>query len=112
MKKKAVKQIMNRWYNEQGKLHREDGPAEVFPNGTEKWYINGLLHREDGPACVYANGSLEYRIHGKLHREDGPALVYHDGAEYWYINGEYRRDLGKRKSTLLCCQCKKRKIIN
>ena len=28
------------WFNN-GKLHREDGPAIIFPDGTQFWYING-----------------------------------------------------------------------
>jgi len=25
-----------------GSLHREDGPAIVFKNGSEYWYLNGV----------------------------------------------------------------------
>jgi hypothetical protein len=51
------------WYNEDNKLHREDGPAIEWANGGKSWYIND-----------------------KLHREDGPAIEYTDGSKYWYIN--------------------------
>jgi len=44
----------------QGKLHREDGPAIEYPNGTKKWYLNGKRHREDGPAVEYPNGTKEW----------------------------------------------------
>ena len=40
----------NRWYNDHGKLHREDGPAIVTSDGHYCWYRNGKLHREDVPA--------------------------------------------------------------
>jgi hypothetical protein len=33
-------------------LHREDGPAVIWPHGTKEWYQNGVLHREDRPAVV------------------------------------------------------------
>jgi len=31
-------------------LHREDGPAVEWYNGSKEWYKNAKLHREDGPA--------------------------------------------------------------
>jgi len=29
------------WKNENGYFHREDGPAVIYPDGTQYWYING-----------------------------------------------------------------------
>jgi len=53
------------------------------------WYnLDGLLHREDGPATVYADGRKEWWINGKRHREDGPAVEYADGAKTWFLNGK------------------------
>ena len=46
-----------RWYNADGKLHRDDGPAIEWANGTTFWFLNGEQHREDGPAIEWANGS-------------------------------------------------------
>ena len=38
-----------RWYrNAMGQLHRDDGPAVEWSNGTKSWYQNGLRHRTDG----------------------------------------------------------------
>ena len=74
------------WFNN-GKLHREDGPAIIFPDGTQFWYINGKRHREDGPARIYPDGTQEWYISGKRHRENGPAVIYQDGRQYWCING-------------------------
>jgi hypothetical protein len=71
-------------YYREGRLHREDGPADVWRSvdgltTVEKYYREGRLHREDGPALVwcYANGSTmeQYYRNGELHREDGPAVV-------------------------------------
>ena len=28
--------------NEQGELHREDGPATMWANGTKFWYFDGI----------------------------------------------------------------------
>jgi len=55
---------------------------------TKYWYLNGNLHREDGPAAEYANGTKFWYLNGKLHREDGPAAECADGTKYWYLNGE------------------------
>ena len=75
-------------------LHREDGPAIVYANGSKSWYINGKCHREDGPAIVYASGSKTWYLNGKCHREDGPAFEYADGSKEWFINGKYHREDG------------------
>ncbi len=75
------------WYIN-GKLHREDGPAIIYPNGGEDWYINGKLHREDGPAAIFPDGIQKWYINDQLHREDGPAAIFPDGKQFWYINGK------------------------
>lgn len=49
---------------------------------------DGLLHREDGPAVEYADGSREWFLDGQRHREDGPAIEYHDGTHEWYLDGK------------------------
>jgi len=54
--------------------------------GTKFWNLNGKLHREDGPAIEYTDGSTEWYVNGELHREDGPACEYTDGDKYWFIN--------------------------
>jgi hypothetical protein len=76
-----------RWYNEQGELHREDGPAVKRTDGSKYWYLNGKLHREDAPAVEWENGYKEWWKNGNCHREDGPAVEYTDGAKLWYLNG-------------------------
>ena len=47
------------YYNENNKLHREDGPAIEYVDGDKWWYKNEKLHREDGPAMEY-DGYKEY----------------------------------------------------
>lgn len=51
------------WYKDDN-LHREDGPAVIYPNGARFWYINDQLHREDGPAAVHPNGNMSWFLHG------------------------------------------------
>lgn len=46
-----------RWYNSEGKLHREGGPAVEDSGGNKLWYRNGKRHREDDPAVEDANGT-------------------------------------------------------
>lgn len=45
----------------QGRYHREDGPAYEADDGSWAWYKHGRLHRTDGPAVrlVYGNGQIE-----------------------------------------------------
>ena len=62
------KDCTTKWYNEDNKLHREDGPAVEYSDGEKYWYLNGKRHREDGPAIEYANGDKSWYIDDKLHR--------------------------------------------
>lgn len=77
-------------------LHRKDGPAIEWYNGTKHWMINGKKHRKNGPAIEYSNGSKEWYKNGKLHREDGPAVVFIDNEgthEQFFLNGkEFSRE--------------------
>jgi hypothetical protein len=51
-----------RWYNEKGELHRDDGPAIIYPNGDKYFYQNGKLR-----VVHYAEGGCEsYDNDGKL----------------------------------------------
>jgi len=75
------------WYLN-GKLHREDGPAVEYSDGTKEWYVNGKRHRENGPAIEWADGDKYWYLNGKRHREDGPAIEKSsDGTKRWYLNG-------------------------
>ena len=56
--------------------------------GTRYWYNAGLLHRLDGPAVEFTDGSAEWWLNGELHCETGPAIIHNDGTEEWWINGE------------------------
>ena len=62
-------------YQLNGKLHREDGPAIEYADGTKCWYVDGKRHRTDGPAIEWANGHKEWYIDGKCHRLDGPSVT-------------------------------------
>ena len=68
-------------------LHREDGPAVEWWDGSKEWYLNGKLHREDGPAVEWWDGYKAWYLNGERHREDGPAIECSDGYKEWYLNG-------------------------
>ena len=79
------------WFLPDGRGHREDGPAVIQPNGTERWYFNGKLHRDNGPAITYFDGEMRWYHHGYLHRKDGPAIVFAHGGECWYLYDQVHR---------------------
>ena len=58
---------------------------------TYKYYRNGKLHRDDGPAIIRPDGTQEWYKEGKLHRDDGPAIVYISGVKYWYKEGKIHK---------------------
>lgn len=48
------------WVDDQGKAHREDGPAIIYKSGAEIWCIHGKKHRLDGPAYITKKGNEFY----------------------------------------------------
>ena len=89
-----VKLVVRKWgsgikyWSQNGKYHRLDGPAVERSNGDKEWYQNGKLHRLDGPACEWVNGSKFWYQNDKLHRLDGPAVERSNGDKEWYIEGK------------------------
>jgi hypothetical protein len=59
--------------------------VRVYTNRTE-WRNNGKLHRDDGPAIEYKNGDKLWYQHDKLHRLDGPAIEYENGSQLYFLN--------------------------
>jgi hypothetical protein len=51
----------------------------------DEWTLEGSLHREDGPAVEYKDGTKKWCINGKLHRLDGPAFEWLSGINFCYI---------------------------
>jgi len=74
------------WYGSNNRLHRINGPALEYSNGSKYWYLNGKAHRENGPAIEFSNGSKFWLINNKKHREDGPAVDDIDGTKEWWLN--------------------------
>lgn len=82
-------------YYRHGKLHRDEeaGPAQSDPQGLALYFKDGLRHRESGPAAIYPDGLIEYYFEGQLHRADGPAIVYPDGSTSFYDHGRLLKTL-------------------
>lgn len=73
--------------------------VEITPSGARFYYNHlGQLHREDGPAVMYLNGTSAWFRNGLRHREDGPAVIWADGSRYWYLNGTYYSETAHRKA--------------
>jgi hypothetical protein len=62
--------VKNYFLNKQGYLHREDGPAREFKDGSKEWFINGQRHREDGPAIEWGDGHKSWYLNDKLYYEE------------------------------------------
>lgn len=60
----------------------------LYADGRTRFYNEGKLHREDGPALTYPSGAVVYMQHGKLHNMHGPAIVGHYGECYWFVKGK------------------------
>lgn len=92
-----------KWYDFDGNLHREDGPAKISRAGYKinykKWFEHGVLHREDAPAVIGDDGSEKWFCEGQLHRTDGPAITHGDGSKEYWINGRHHREDGPAVET-------------
>lgn len=76
------------WRNSAGQLHRENGPALILKDGTEKWYCKGKLHRDLGPAAIHPHGLREWYQHGVRHRDTGPAFEMGPEEHIWFQDGK------------------------
>jgi hypothetical protein len=79
---------MLEYRDEFGRLHRIDGPARSWSEGSEEWYEHGKLHRCGGPAYMDANGRKVWMQNGLFHRTDGPAVEGRNGQKAWYLNNQ------------------------
>lgn len=82
------------YYNSSGQLHRKDGCAAEWTDGTKYWYTHGIVHRSgDEPAVIDADGNKFYFNFGKLSRKnDKPAIEYASGEKWWIVDGVVTRD--------------------
>ena len=84
------------------KLHRVDGPAVIWEDGSTEWWQFGFRGRIGGPCSDMADGSRawierdlnvgRHHLGANLprvpyHRLDGPALIYANGTRHWIQDG-------------------------
>lgn len=80
------------FHYQNGKLHRENGPAMEFFDGSKIWMQDGMYHRKDGPAVIESDGYKAWWFNDELHRINGPAVEYLDGRKEYYIEGIHYSD--------------------
>lgn len=59
-------------------------------NGIKTWHRYGNLHRDSGPAVIYPDGKREWFRDGRRHREDGPAIISSKGISWYLGNRGYK----------------------
>ena len=59
-----VDEVGDKYWRIDGKIHRTDGPAVEWADGTKEWAIYGLNHRTDGPAVEWAGGDITWHLDG------------------------------------------------
>jgi len=63
--------------------------CKASSDGTKYWYQNDKVHRVDGPAIEYTDGTKQWCLNGKYHRVDGPAYENPNGNNSWYLNDKF-----------------------
>jgi hypothetical protein len=76
----------NKSWRVKNKLHREDGPAAEYSNGTKFWYLDGKIHRIDGPAIEYADGDKTWKLIGNRYTFDDWKV---EVRKYYETNEDY-----------------------
>jgi len=65
-----------RWFDDENRLHREDGPAFIWKAGHgivaygHAWCKRGKLHRMDGPAVEIEGKQSEWWVDGRQLTEE------------------------------------------
>ncbi len=55
----------HKFWHKHGERHREGDKPAVITDVFEAYYIDGLLHRDNGPAEVYSDGTKTWYTNGK-----------------------------------------------
>lgn len=84
------------WLDDQGRLHRESGPAIIYPGGNVGYYLHGRLVSKNELPNIDERGTRRWvNLEGKPHRPlDLPAVISIDGSMYWYKDGLRHRANG------------------
>lgn len=77
------------WNDSEGKLHRVDGPANIYVGVFEEWYQHGVLHRTDGPAAIYFDSrTISYWVNGKQLSRKEYLKHFSDNSKYKHWRAE------------------------
>lgn len=71
-----------------GRLHREDGPAVIYPDGSKFYHVNGSRTSITQPTSYFDNGYVEWNLYAIPHRDNGPACASPNGLLRWVDDGE------------------------
>ena len=64
---------------------------KLYSNGDKHWVLDFRLHRANGPAVTWDDGTNFWYWCGLRHRVDGPAIIDNDGSDggkWWYWHGQ------------------------
>lgn len=52
------------------------------------WYVNDIIHRSQGPAVIYSDGTKIWYKNGSIHRWNGPAIIdkVYNIEEWWIFD--------------------------
>lgn len=87
---------MNRYeYTTKTPPEDKNVPDEISDKGVKVWRDkDGHIHRDHGPALIYPSGMEQYYKHGELHRFGGYAIEYPGGDGEFWVNGEKTDEAG------------------
>tara|TARA_R110002124_G_scaffold19674_1_gene78501 strand:+ start:147 stop:422 length:276 start_codon:yes stop_codon:yes gene_type:complete len=57
------------WFNDAGGLHREEGPACIYNDGSVNWCLNGLTYPSFDEWCIESNKTDEQKMLLRLQYE-------------------------------------------
>jgi len=68
-------------YNKLSYKKRKEKPFCIEYDGTKEWIVDGILHREDGPAAIFPKGNLCYPKGHNKWCLDGKQYSFEDWCE-------------------------------
>jgi len=81
-----VDELGDKFYrNSKEELHRLDGPAVEYSNGSKFWYINENSHRNIDPSVEWSNEEKYWWFKGERHRIGGSC---YSCGKWWFIDGK------------------------
>lgn len=59
---------------------------KIYIGGMKRWFLRDKLHREDGPAIIYPGGRKDYYFYGIHSRvDDGPVIENYNNEPGYHI---------------------------